>query len=464
MSVPNTVKQLLETQNIAYAVSSAHHETEPAGHEQHLRDTGAAKSIILQDQQGRVQVLIPANCLLDLNAVNQELNRNLTAVQQTDLRMFFDKHKLQSIPALPKLTGLPSVVDHRLLKPDHLLLDAGVSYHLIEIRQTDFQQILADAVVCDIAVPLTALESHTDSEKDSADIAFAVQNFTTLRIRQRLEETLDLPPLPETAQRIIALRVDPNADINDLAAIVETDPSLAAQVISWAASPYYSAPGSIRSIHDAIVRVLGFDMVLNLALGLALGRTLKVPKENQKHITTYWQQAVCTAAAIEALVSAIPREYRPRFGMAYLSGLLHNFGYLILAEVFPPYFKNICHVMEANTHVSHDMVEKHILGINREQLAGWLMGLWNMPEIVVTALRQQNNLNYAGKHHEYAKLLLVSNRLLRQKGIGTGPALDIPDITYQQLHLTPEDAAEAIDKMTEHTEDLNHLASQLSNE
>ncbi|MGB0439456.1 MAG: hypothetical protein ACPGFC_05040, partial [Paracoccaceae bacterium] len=32
------------------------------------------------------------------------------------------------------------------------------------------------------------------------------------------------------------------------------------------------------SIHDAIVRVLGFDMVLNLALGLALGKLGKVPE------------------------------------------------------------------------------------------------------------------------------------------------------------------------------------------
>lgn len=54
--------------------------------------------------------------------------------------------------------------------------------------------------------------------------------------------------------------------------MVETDPALAAQVVSWAASPYYASPGKIRSVEDAIVRVLGFDLVINLALGLALGK------------------------------------------------------------------------------------------------------------------------------------------------------------------------------------------------
>src|SRR5690606_21803229 len=203
----------------------------------------------------------------------------------------------------------------------------------------EFQQILEDAIICDISLPLAPLEADDQNTSDIDQILTAVRNFTQLRIKQRLEETLELPPLSDTAQRIIKLRVDPDADISDLAQIVETDPSLAAQVVSWAASPYYSAPGKIKSIHDAIVRVLGFDMVLNLALGLALGKTMSIPKNGPHGALPYWQQAVYMAATIEGLVTAIPRDQRPSFGMAYLCGLLHNFGYLILAEVFPPHFR-----------------------------------------------------------------------------------------------------------------------------
>ena len=95
-----------------------------------------------------------------------------------------------------------------------------------------------------------------------------MQAFTARRIQQRLEATIEIPPLADTAQKIIKLRVDPNATIDDITGVVETDPALAAQVVSWAASPYYASPGKIRSVEDAIVRVLGFDLVINLALGL----------------------------------------------------------------------------------------------------------------------------------------------------------------------------------------------------
>ena len=107
-----------------------------------------------------------------------------------------------------------------------------------------------------------------------------MQAFTARRIQQRLEATIEIPPLADTAQKIIKLRVDPNATIDDITGVVETDPALAAQVVSWAASPYYASPGKIRSVEDAIVRVLGFDLVINLALGLALGKTLSLPKDH----------------------------------------------------------------------------------------------------------------------------------------------------------------------------------------
>jgi HD-like signal output (HDOD) protein len=355
---------------------------------------------------------------------------------------------------------MPTLVDKRLLDVETLYLDAGTNDELLEVKQSDFVNMVADASVCDIAIPLMELEQpSTNSDED--DIFTAVKTFTGLRIKQRLEETLELPPLPQTAQRIIKLRVDPNADISDLANIVETDPSLAAQVVSWASSPYYSAPGKIKSIHDAIVRVLGFDMVLNLALGLALGKTLSMPKDGPQGVSPYWMQAVYTAAAVEGLVTAIPREHRPGFGMAYLSGLLHNFGYLILAEVFPPHFSSICRHIEANPHVPSQLVEKHVLGVNRDQLASWLMQLWNMPEEVVVALRNQSVPDFEGEHNEYGKLLFVAQRLLQQRGICQGPKLEVPESVYRQLHLDPEKANTTIDNIIASADELNNIASQL---
>ncbi len=464
MPVPASVATLLNNQNIHYDVTAT-----PAGPreqlswlEQHLRKLGAAKSVLLEDERGRVQVVIAADTLLDLAAVNRQLERELRVATPDEMKVFYDAHSLQRMPALPKVAGLPTLVDRRLLDREDLLLDSGDAEQLLHLSRSDFQRVLEDALICDISTPLAPLEVEPDQAEDEDMILGALRNFTTLRIKQRLEETLELPPLSDTAQRIIQLRANPDADISDLAQIVETDPSLAAQVVSWAASPYYSAPGKIRSVQDAIVRVLGFDMVLNLALGLALGKTLSIPRKGPHGVLPYWQQAVYLAATIEGLVTAIPRDSRPGFGMAYLAGLLHNFGYLILAEVFPPYYAQYCQLADANPHTHHRAIERHLLGVTREQLAGALMSLWSMPDEVVVALRQQHNLGYRGEHWEYARLIYIAERLLQEHGIGRDPLEDIPARVFQELQLDPEKARAAVAGVLESSEELNHIAFQLN--
>ena len=210
------------------------------------------------------------------------------------------------------------------------------------------------------------------------------------------------------------------------------------------------------------MRVLGFDMVLNLSLGLSLGKTMTIPKEGPHGSLPYWQQAVFMAATIEGLVTAIPRDHRPSFGMAYLCGLLHNFGYLILAEVFPPYFHSYCEMADANPHVTHQAIERHLLGVTREQLASTLMSLWSMPEEVIVGLRHQNNPSFQGENSQYAKLIFVAQRLLHQHNIGQGPKLDIPQSVFDDLHLDPEKAQQTVQNILESSDDLKHIAHELS--
>ncbi len=462
MPVPATIKKLLDNRNIAYDLSEDLHATKAqiAGT---MREQATVRSVLLKDDKGKVQVLFPSNCLLDLDSLNRQLGRTLTAVSNDELNAFLTRHQLDSIPAFPLVNGLISIIDERVLKGEgSISLDSGNQGSLLSIETSSFTQLLEGTITGKFTVPIAELADNCAENTEDA-IFSSVKNFTTLRIQQRLEETLELPPLPDTAQRIIQLRVDPNADISDLSNIVESDPSLAAQVVSWASSPYYSAPGKIKSIHDAIVRVLGFDMVMNLALGLALGRALTMPKDPRNGVTPYWQSAVFTAAAVEALVTAIPREYRPSFGMAYLAGLLHNFGYLILSEVFPPHFQKYCQYQEVNTHIPSSAIEQHLIKVNREQLASWLMDLWNMPEEVVVALRyQQAPQSTEGECIEYAKVLYVAQRLLAQHGFGDAPPEPIADEIYDSLHLDPQTAEETITNILSSSDELNAIVQQLS--
>lgn len=454
MSVPAVIEEILTKHNIEFTAVDASTTAS---------FIGQAKTTLLQDDKGKIQAIYSGDSMLDLDALCRLTERELKACNPQDVQAICSKAKVSRLPTIPMALGLDVIIDRRLLSNRELKLDTGSECCLVTISIEQFNQLIDGFQTGSITVDETELQSASlDVIHDVDNITSAVANFTQLRIKQRLEETLEFPPLPETAQRIIKLRANPDADIKDLTDIVETDPSLAAQIVSWAASPYYAAPGKIKSVHDAIVRVLGFDLVLNLSLGLALGKTLNLPKDTARGFTPYWQQAVYAATAVEALVGAIPPKERPAMGMAYLSGLLHNFGYLILADVFPPHFSNICRYQEANPLSNHCYIERHLLGVTREQLGAWLMRTWSMPDEVNTAIRFQNEADFEGENSAYANLMLIAMRLLRKHGIGDASSMPIPDELFKRLYLDRDTAEQAIATMMESSAELNTMVANMA--
>lgn len=447
MAIPAALDSLLRAQNIQY---DAH---------DYLPNTAlpqdAVRAALLQEGARRIHVLYPAHSLLDLAAVRRQTGlQNLCAMPANEVRTLCEQHNFQQLPALPGALELPTLVDRKLLSNRAVALISSEN-GLVRFPTEQFQQNLNDAMLGDFSiaidsVPATALDTVDDLEA----ITHAVANFTQLRMKQRLQETLEIPPLPQTAQRILKLRVDPNADVRELTLLVETDPPLAAQVLSWASSPYYAYTGKIKSVHDAIARVLGFDVVLNLALGMSLGKSLSLPKDSPTGFTAYWQQAIYCATAVESLVGCIPTAHRPAIGIAYLCGLLHNFGHLIMAEIFPPYFSSYCRLQEVNPQINYTVIERHLLGITRDQMASWLLRTWSMPEEVCASVRFQNAPDYAGADSTYANLVFIAMRLLRRHGIGNAPLESIPAQLFEQLRLDPEKAVTAIQHVVDASQEI----------
>lgn len=420
----------------------------------------AVRCVLLKDERNLVQCILPTESMLDLQTLQRVTERRFVPVSQEDIVSASRSRRLQPLQQCRDFFLLPTFIDSSLSADDSLIVtEDGMT--LSELRETlharevNIRHLAFTVAVRDLQRDLP------EAEHDTQQISDSIRHFTSLRIRQRLDETLEIPPLSATADRIMALRANPNATVSELTSIVEADPGLAAQVVSWASSPYYAAPGKIRSVQDAIVRVLGFDLVSNLAIGLILGKTVEVPKDQSAGFTPYWLQAVYCSTAVEAMARMVPASKRPRQGMIYLSGLLHNFGYLVLAHTFPEHFSTICRYTEANPEISHVAIEKHLIGISREQISAWLMQSWNMPEEVSTALRYQQDGDYTGPHAIYANLIFITIRLFRQHGIGDAPPEPVSDAMFERCGLDRERCEALIDKLVL-SADITLIADQMS--
>ncbi|WP_207060820.1 HDOD domain-containing protein [Motiliproteus sp. SC1-56] len=413
--------------------------------------------VMLNDSQGKMLVMLPNDQLLNLVSVWKFTGRRLQPVSSTDSHKIFSQPALESDSGRQKLLELPLLVDPDCKLEGTLKLVEPHSERDFEVSASE----LGAHEICKLGLTPAAIDAKQPKGDDVTVITRAVEKFTALRIKQRLEDTLGLPTLPPTAQKIVELRSDPNSGVDDLVPIVKLDPSLSAQVMSWASSPYYAAPGTIDSINDAVVRVLGYDLVVNLALGIAMGKTLEVPKDTPRGSTPYWLQSVYMATLTEKLVKQMPIATRPKAGLAYLGGLLHNFGYLALSHIFPPHFSLVSRYIEANPHLHHEYVEKQIINVTREQVGAWLMEIWKLPQEVCGAIRYQNDLGYDGEHAVYARLLNLALRVLRQNGIGDGPVGAIPADLYESLGLNPEQVQLAFEQINDKEKELEEMTRLL---
>lgn len=440
----------LDDRAIAYSVDAP--ATQPAAI--------VARTLLLGDAQSKVQLLTRADRLTDLLAVNAHLHRDLRVLPGGDAKEVLLKLGLSQLPGVPQVIGVPLLVDTALRKAETVFLPSGQDGQWIRLAGSDFARLTSDCDVVAASAPMPDAQDDGGSEQ----IHEAVLKFTTRRILDRLDATLNVPPLPEAARRIVQLQLNPDFDLRELTEIVETDPALAAQIVGWANSPYYRPRGKVESIDDAIMRVLGVDLVINLALGLAVGQTLRIPPGHDGGLFRYWLEAVYTAATCEALARCAPRgQLKP--GLGYLAGLLHNFGYLVLAHVFPPHFRAVMTMRDANAHLPAALSDQFVLGISGEQLAGALLETWMLPDAVSRAVRYQSTPTSAGAGEDlaYARLLALSRHLLRRHvDFLKGPTDELAEAELMRgLDLDRGRAEKALGTILESTDEFQEMARSL---
>ncbi|EAR07976.1 aminoacyl-tRNA deacylase and HDOD domain-containing protein [Reinekea blandensis] len=452
-TIPIIVRQHLAHKSIAHALGP------------NKPNLNRAEVCLLNDDQGMVQVFVRSGDIVELDKVRACTDRSLNPMTQSEIAKLKKKLGVETLPAFDDFIQAQTIIDTRLFDAAPIYIHSGASDQLLAVKDGNSLRRKDDTQIASVAseLPLQNIDYELSLfDHDREQINSAVTRFTALRIRQRLEETLEVPPLPDTAQAIIRLRVDPDANIEKLSQIVERDPSLAAQVVSWASSSYYSAPGSIKSVQDAIVRVLGYDLVMNLALGLSLGKSLELPQDNDHGFPSYWHQAVYVAACVGTIVSAIPREFRPGFGLSYLSGLLHNFGYLIMAHAFRPHFETTNAMISLNRHLNHQHIEKHVLGITRDQIAASLMHSWNMPGEVTMGVRYQSDPQYLGINSDQAHLIYLARHLLSEYNMIPAVPERFDDSVYEHLSLDPKDVVPLMEQLRDNQAELDMIATSLT--
>jgi len=454
MSLEQKVVQFLKSQKVKFDVINTAPFSSPIQAAHHLRvdPKNCAQTILLQDRFGLVLAVLPATYVIDFNTLKQVFKRHFIRVSEQGLQEIFGDCFTALLPPLGDVFSLRTLIDQSVVDSDTILFPMGDDTHLIRMRTDDYEAVTSRAW----HGGSFAHQVEVSNEKDRD-----IEHQPVMDIRRQIEAIEELPPLPQTAQHILALSHRTDARVKDLAEVVELDASLAAQVVRYANSPFFNYRGSVFTVHDAIARVLGFDNVMNLALGIATAKPFRIPKQGSLGLAQYWRNATYTAALAQALCKIMPLEKRIKPGLSYLCGLLHNFGYLVLGHSFSKAYFLLNKLVESDPQADIIELENRSLGVHHGELGLWLLESWELPPEVLAVVKSHHDENYVGQYASYVQLILVVDRLVGGMGIGAQGDAELPQASLNLLGISESACVDVMNDVLDGCDGLNTMARQL---
>lgn len=199
-------------------------------------------------------------------------------------------------------------------------------------------------------------------------------------IRAAIGNLAALPPVPRLYRRLSCMLEDPNAAIEDVAELIESDPAIAAKTLQIANSPLFCVGHKMARLRDAVSR-LGIAMVRNIAMVSELfrpaGETAVPPARLESEAEL--------AARVGLVASSLFGRTSGLRDAAFMAGLLHGVGRLALWTIKPDWERQVAeHV--ANCGGSTDEAEHALFGADQAGVGGYLLGLWGLPQAIVEAV------------------------------------------------------------------------------
>ncbi len=195
----------------------------------------------------------------------------------------------------------------------------------------------------------------------------------------------DLPRPPHSVLRLNALLDDPEADMSDVADVVEHDVALTAKLFKLVNSASYGLTREIRDVRETI-SYLGMNTVRNLAISVEVLRAVSaLSDDNSNLVQEIHEHSVATAEIARQLVLV-----RDQSNEAFVAGLLHDVGLLTLVSYFPEQFKALL-VAAKRSSLSPWEFEIEIVGATHADIGAYLLNLWGLPYTIVEAVARHHD-------------------------------------------------------------------------
>jgi HD-like signal output (HDOD) protein len=255
-------------------------------------------------------------------------------------------------------------------------------------------------------------------------------------------------PAPRILSRALGLLRDMQSDLGTIAALVQSDPALAADIIRCSNSAFYNTGYTVETVEQAVSKI-GFRetvRLLNLAVAkIAAGRELRGYGISADD---FWAESLFNGLFLQALAESTGKADADE---AYTVGLLRFIGRLAINHCVEQLGEDFFWV----GNESINQWEKDTVGFPQAKAGAILLSHWQFSEKMVHAIEHQDAPSAAAERIWLAEALYFASELVPQ-GLGAPFNLALstptPDVTARKAFMADNDLTdELVDRLIHNT-------------
>jgi len=214
--------------------------------------------------------------------------------------------------------------------------------------------------------------------------AFASREYVSQdEFRRLLAGITSLPVLPEIYAELMEELKSEDPSLERAGQIVAKDMGLTAKILQLVNSAFFGLGRPIAHPSEAAM-FLGSETLEALVLSLQVFSQFQHLRLNEFNVENLWKHS-WTVGVLSKRLCELEEAKRATTDEAFISGLLHDVGKLVLAANYPERLEQNLRIARQQSMPLWEQ-ETRTWGVSHAELGGHLLGLWGLPPGVVEAV------------------------------------------------------------------------------
>ncbi|MFH0974289.1 MAG: HDOD domain-containing protein [Spirochaetota bacterium] len=230
--------------------------------------------------------------------------------------------------------------------------------------------------------------------------------ITTQIKKQIISEVDGLPSFNQNIVELLRLCKDPESTIEQVVGKIISDPALTSEILKLANSAGFFLGKRVEHINEAVL-IIGFSNLHDLLL---VTGTRSILEKRYTKFKEIWNHCTKTADYARYIAQKFGKSKTVEF--AYLGGLLHDLGKLVLLAADSKFTAWISDLTKDRKIRTSTILEEVSLGISHSTIGELMAKKWNFPEYLVDAIKFHHSpLEANDKFKEFIFPVYLGNML-----------------------------------------------------